>query len=44
MAEWLLAERNLFGLTTQNWMWLVAGIFLVYGLAIVLMRHGRPLG
>jgi hypothetical protein len=44
MREWLVAECNLFGLPTQNWMWLLAGAFLVYlaslGLAR-LVRSGR---
>jgi hypothetical protein len=44
MREWLVAECNLFGLPTQNWMWLLAGAFLAYlaSLGVArLVRSGR---
>jgi hypothetical protein len=39
MADWLVGECIVFGVFTQNWMWLVAAAFLVYGVAAVFMRH-----
>jgi hypothetical protein len=41
MADWLIAECIVFGITTQNWMWVVAAAFLLYGLVLALMRR-RP--
>ena len=42
MAEWLIAEWIVFGIPIQNWMWVVAGAFVLYGLAIAWMRRRRP--
>ena len=42
MADWLIAEWTVFGIPIQNWMWVVAGAFLLYGLAIAWMRRRRP--
>ena len=39
MNEWLVAECPLFGLHTQNWMWLLAAAFLVYVAWLALARH-----
>ena len=43
MSEWLIAEWTVFGIPIQNWMWVVAGAFLLYGLAIAWTRRRRPL-
>jgi len=43
MADWLIAEWTVFGIPIQNWMWVVAGALLLYGLAIAWMRRRRPL-
>ena len=42
MTDWLVAERIVFGVPTQNWMWLVAAAFLLYGLAAALMHRRHP--
>jgi hypothetical protein len=40
MGDWLIAEHIVLGIPTQNWMWLVAAAFLLYGLAAALLRRG----
>lgn len=42
MTEWLVADCTVLGIPTQNWMWVVAAAFLLYGLTLALMRRRRP--
>ena len=39
MLHWLVGDCRLFGLTMQNWMPLVVGVFLAY--IVVLIALGR---
>lgn len=42
MLDWLTDSFDLFGLPAQNWMLLLAAGFLLYIVAIMIPRRGRP--
>jgi ABC-type thiamine transport system substrate-binding protein len=44
MGEWLVAEHLVFGVATQNWMWLVGVAFALPAVLAALTRNGRPAG
>jgi hypothetical protein len=44
MGEWLVAEHVVFGVATQNWMWLVGVAFVLSAVLAALTRDGRPAG
>ena len=41
MLDWLTDTVTLFGLSAHNWMLLVAGLFVVYILALAIPWRGR---
>jgi hypothetical protein len=38
-AEWLVSRITLFGIPLQNWMWVLAALFALYGAAVLFVRH-----
>lgn len=42
MKSWLVAQCDLFGLSGQNWMLLVAGGMLVYIAILIVARQIQP--
>ena len=44
MTDWLVSESALFGVAAPNWMLLIGGIFLVYGIGHALLHTRRRPG